>query len=52
MIGATLAIGDFMLLLMTSVLWTAAGIGATVALYAGLGGGILLTARHFLRHRR
>ena len=48
MVNLTLAIGDFMLLLVTAVAWTAAGF-AGVAL---LGAGAMALLVHELRRRR
>ena len=49
MVGLTLAIGDFMVLLVTSVLWVGAGFaGVAAGVLVMIGGGWLL-ARHLWR---
>lgn len=50
MLGVTLAIGDFMLILLTSVLWIGAGIAATAMLGLGAVGGLAIAARRLFRH--
>ncbi len=51
MIGGVLAIGDFMLMLVTSAFWVAGGILAAGLLGIGTIGGLAIAARHWLRAR-
>lgn len=46
MLGLTLAIGDFMLMLVSAAFWVAAGVAAQLLLGAGLlSGGVALVRR-------
>ena len=49
MIHAAAAIGDFMLILVTSALWVGAGMAAVAASAFGALGGVFLAARHWWR---
>jgi hypothetical protein len=51
MIGGVLAIGDFMLILVTSALWVGAGVLAVGLLGAGTVGGMVLAVRRWWRVR-
>lgn len=51
MIGGVLAIGDFMLMLVTSALWAAAGVTFIGLLGIGTIGGLAVAARHWWRGR-
>ena len=52
MIGASLAVGDFMVLLMSAIFWGAVGIAGWVLLGVGLLSGALLAARRLALHWR
>ncbi len=49
MVHLTLAVGDFMLLLLTSAGWVAAGIAACAAAGLGAAGGLISIARRWRR---
>ncbi len=51
MVGGVLAIGDFMLMLVTSALWVAAGILCAGLVGLGTIGGLAIAARHWWRTR-
>ncbi|MEH3106229.1 MAG: hypothetical protein PGN09_02780 [Sphingomonas fennica] len=51
MIQATVAIGDFLLILMTSALWGAAQLAGVAAIGAGALGGAALGGRALWRRR-
>ena len=51
MVQATTAIGDFMLILMTSALWVGAGILGAGTLCCGALGGLALAMRRWRRLR-
>ena len=50
MLGVTLAISDFMLILLSSVLWAGAGIAGVALLGIGAVGGLAVAARRIFRH--
>ena len=52
MIGASLAIGDFMVMLLSAILWGAIGIAGWVLLGVGLLAGALLVIRRLALHWR
>lgn len=51
MVSATLAISDFMLMLLTSAFWVGGGIVCIGLLGLGTIGGLALAARHWWRMR-
>ena len=51
MVGATLAISDFMLMLLTSALWVGSGVAGVALLGLGCAGGVYVAARHWWRSR-
>jgi hypothetical protein len=51
MVGGVLAISDFMLILLSSTLWVAAGVAALGLLGLGTIGGIAYAARRWWRAR-
>ena len=51
MVNATLAISDFMLMLLTSALWLGSGVIGIVLLGVAACGGIAIAARHWWRAR-
>ena len=51
MVGGVLAIGDFMLMLMTSALWVAGGVVFAGWIGVGTIGGLAIAARHWWRSR-
>ena len=51
MVGATLAISDFMLMLLTSALWLGSGVAFITLLGLGCVGGLAYAARHWWRAR-
>jgi len=51
MVGATLAISDFMLMLLTSALWLGSGVAVIALLGLGCVGGLAYAARHWWRAR-
>jgi len=51
MVGGVLAIGDFMLMLVTSALWVGAGAAAIGLFSLGCLGGLVIAARRWWRTR-
>ena len=51
MVGATLAISDFMLMLLTSALWVGSGVVGVLLLGLGCVGGLAIYARRWWRAR-
>ena len=51
MVGATLAISDFMLMLLTSALWVGSGVVVVALLGLGCAGGLGMCARRWGRAR-
>ena len=51
MVGATLAISDFMLMLLTSALWVGSGVILVALLGLGCVGGLAIYARRWWRAR-
>ena len=51
MVGATLAISDFMLMLLTSAFWVGGGVVCIVLLGLGTIGGLAIAARRWWRAR-
>jgi hypothetical protein len=51
MVGATLAISDFMLMLLTSALWVGSGVAVVALLGLGCVGGLAVCARRWWRAR-
>ncbi len=51
MVGGVLAIGDFMLMLVTSALWVGGAILCAGVLGIGTLGGLAIVARHWWRTR-
>ncbi len=51
MVGATLAISDFMLMLLTSALWVGSGVIGAALIFLVACGGIAIAARHWWRTR-
>jgi hypothetical protein len=51
MVNATLAISDFMLMLLTSALWLGSGVIGVVLLGLSACGGLFIAARHWWRMR-
>lgn len=51
MVNATLAISDFMLMLLTSALWVGSGVVGTALLGLAACGGLCLAVRHWRRMR-
>jgi hypothetical protein len=51
MVGGVLAIGDFMLMLVTSALWVAGGIACAGLVGLSAVGGLAIAARHWWRTR-
>jgi len=51
MVGATLAISDFMLMLLASALWLGSGVALIVLLGLGCVGGLAMYARRWWRTR-
>jgi hypothetical protein len=50
-VGATLAISDFMLMLLTSAFWVGGGIACIVLVGVGTIGGLAIVARRWWRAR-
>jgi len=50
-VGATLAISDFMLMLLTSALWVGSGVVVVALLGLGCAGGLVMCARRWWRAR-
>lgn len=51
MVNATLAISDFMLMLLTSALWLGSGVMGIALLGLATCGGLCIAARHWWRSR-
>lgn len=51
MVNATLAISDFMLMLLTSALWVGSGVLGAALLFLAACGGLAIAARHWWRTR-
>jgi len=51
MLNATLAISDFMLILLTSALWVGSGVIGAALLFLTACGGLCIAARHWWRTR-
>jgi hypothetical protein len=50
-VNATLAISDFMLMLLTSALWVGSGVIGAALLFLAACGGLCIAARHWWRTR-